>query len=1294
MDDLDPFDFTVHGTDYVIPAPDWNGKPFKIQNQKDWWDSVHRCYTNLPKETLKRFKFVYKMDTEEQTEVKTKAAVHAYSWVMDKFDEEFSDIECDDVRAMVESQADYFFCCLRTFHPITMHCKVLDFEQEYPNAQLYVCPFGKGAAKWRTCYSLEYLVEGKACESCEYDKPQTIADVRTHLNRYGAMFFLHEGVGQYVKYCEEHLIDLAPQVVDRKHGNRIIRTLKSDNNKVNLNYLNASETTSQGTGDTLSTSDPPAEIICDNKSDDDGDATLTIPKKDKGRNDAPKYTTHSSDVLKKKASDAKLPRYHDYDKVVGNESETAKPIKPSSDNGNSHSNRSSTPTKSSTPGTTKCGYSHGGQRFMNRRGGRGYSHGNHWRGNKNNTSSNGRNFDMGSHYSHGYNPRYDNRRRDNVEDYSRYGPGGGYNSQNPHNNRNRYGHYNTNYPCDRYEQRVSNRHQQYRDDIADTEMCSEDTMSNISQTGKRSYGDSEGMGSPKESEKKKRVDEPVSNQDTKGAESAPANTESTQNQLLTSVITLIKTLAENQVQNQMIRTDTPTKKKNQRTVVNKAAVTFEGKPLYLLVDECLTLRTASNGNQFTIQLVDTKNDGKLPVPVWYQDKRGPYKLGIQAKRNKNSRDKILQYAKDIGNGVNPDGTHEEGRNSSADNCNKNQSSKYFPPKLVTNILLIGMSYNRSIIDQLFNDPSISNISECTDQNGRIIDQCVARDTYRCYILEATYPNVKIYTVNRCTDIVRLVDNDTDPYNINSDVGTSQFIKLLKKKHWTFTEVYLDTIRMNKSYVEYNFGKNFFNNLVSMRTNGILIDGIDRSCKIYLQFTPHFFHMVHSHVRLLQKFEVTYLKEDEINIENHKLGYTVSCNNDFMSLQKNLDEEKRHMVTTKHEVLDYDCGFLLTKEDCKNLLEEMGDVSLIRYIVLTGKKLIKDSNDMLSNYSCHVIPFLTSSKIPLKSKQLKFDNVDCILQMGLNISRGLVINPPDSFYGISIVADAPECNDVMLNVSRPGVLRQYYGMDVGIAVNNTINRIAYRSQVCIKSEGSDPQKLVIKPFTADLYEMANYLAELLRHNKKKLDLELADLSNDFNSCTILLYHSLHDIKKESSMGWHTDSKHSLAGNFSLKTNGQLINTPVVIFTVCGTRMLHWRKRKTVTNERGNKIWVVDDMPIQKMVFEKGDLCIINPHDEKPHFDDVLMEEIHFQHGKTRVNGENISIAMVFRVSPHKCKCDVNSNKVMLDESIISDIKKKEHGSKINQRRRQEIYNKFDPIAYHDKLVTHFENFFNK
>ena len=47
------------------------------------------------------------------------------------------------------------------------------------------------------------------------------------------------------------------------------------------------------------------------------------------------------------------------------------------------------------------------------------------------------------------------------------------------------------------------------------------------------------------------------------------------------------------------------------------------------------------------------------------------------------------------------------------------------------------------------------------------------------------------------------------------------------------------------------------------------------------------------------------------------------------------------------------------------------------------------------------------------------------KLGLCILHCLIMNPPDSQLGVSIVADAPECNSPMLNVKRPGVLRQYY-----------------------------------------------------------------------------------------------------------------------------------------------------------------------------------------------------------------------------------------------------------------------------
>ena len=72
-----------------------------------------------------------------------------------------------------------------------------------------------------------------------------------------------------------------------------------------------------------------------------------------------------------------------------------------------------------------------------------------------------------------------------------------------------------------------------------------------------------------------------------------------------------------------------------------------------------------------------------------------------------------------------------------------------------------------------------------------------------------------------------------------------------------------------------------------------------------------------------------------------------------------------MVTTKQEVLHYDCGFLLTKEECKNILEEMGDISKIRYIVLSGKPIVNDIKNTLANYSYHIKPFLSDSNIALK-----------------------------------------------------------------------------------------------------------------------------------------------------------------------------------------------------------------------------------------------------------------------------------------------------------------------------------------
>ena len=125
-----------------------------------------------------------------------------------------------------------------------------------------------------------------------------------------------------------------------------------------------------------------------------------------------------------------------------------------------------------------------------------------------------------------------------------------------------------------------------------------------------------------------------------------------------------------------------------------------------------------------------------------------------------------------------------------------------------------------------------------------------------------------------------------------------------------------------------------------------------------------------------------------------------------------------------------------------------------------------------------------------------------------------------------------------------------------------------------------------------------------------------------------------------------------------TNGQKYNTPVVIYTVGNSRVLHWRKRLTKLNERGNRTWVVDESSYKQMMLDDGSLCIINPNDECPHWEKMDKADKHWQHGNTFVKKKTLGFAFVVRVSPHLCKCNIHTNRVILDEDVMEIIKKKE------------------------------------
>ena len=59
-----------------------------------------------------------------------------------------------------------------------------------------------------------------------------------------------------------------------------------------------------------------------------------------------------------------------------------------------------------------------------------------------------------------------------------------------------------------------------------------------------------------------------------------------------------------------------------------------------------------------------------------------------------------------------------------------------------------------------------------------------------------------------------------------------------------------------------------------------------------------------------------------------------------------------------------------------------------------------------------------------------------------------------------------------------------------------------------------------------------------------------------------------------MGWHTDSKFSLRAKYSQNSNGQLYNTPILIFTIGMDHILNWRRRYIKVNSNGHKSWCVE------------------------------------------------------------------------------------------------------------------------
>jgi len=798
--------------DTIFPMVEWDDDSLKFESNKEWIESLERCYSRPPYDELKRYKFVYKPDGVQQREIKSKAAENALTFLMSKYDLDYEkDPNYSTQRPIFYGQMYYFFSCLRSFHPLTMHTKCKDFKDNYSKAQMNACPFGIGADQWRKHYKLDFLSNSQHYYLCRCQKPQQLKFMTTHLLRENDKFHLHEAVHQYVVECEKKLIKVSQYYVDRDDYSATIRRM--DDSGPNPYDFNSDLDPDYDDDDVEDAEDFQTSLV--------NDDSIVIPNSSHPEEMSPPYLKDSPLVprVETKTSISASPSGSKSASVILTNVDSSKDRtkdKSKVDGNNKPKEKIFIPQLGARTTSSKFDKNVCIDQRQNARYDRNY------RNSSNDVSSNRyrdyKNYDDRDHqYRSEWKRDRDNNRykndhmrykndRDrkswhNRDSYRDMGMDNNYyqDTRDQHNNQHSYQVLINN---------SRNRKENYnRDNIREDESLNT-ARSGSTSTCKRSYDDLYDNTEPVLQVKPP----PKTLSTTTDTLKAATMDKTVDLKLLSSFLTLItneiKKGNDNSAGYQRKKKKKRTSNNNERTSNNNedrgSTVTYNELPIYLIEEECKQYRTASNGNQFIIRMVPFRDNDMLPVPVWKNDKRSNKQLKKHAKSNLRSRHTVKSAAQKLNSvatstsstscatkesniiqisSLAENTATDNSKISEIDNITKKKDSSYLYKRTCrsTNILLIGISYNKFVCNQYVNDSTISCMSECKDENGRTIDKCVARDTYRCFILEKTYPIVKVFTVNRCSNILRSCDNLNDPYNINTDVCTSQFMQLIYKK---------------------------------------------------------------------------------------------------------------------------------------------------------------------------------------------------------------------------------------------------------------------------------------------------------------------------------------------------------------------------------------------------------------------------------------------------------------------------------------------------------------------------------
>ena len=180
---------------------------------------------------------------------------------------------------------------------------------------------------------------------------------------------------------------------------------------------------------------------------------------------------------------------------------------------------------------------------------------------------------------------------------------------------------------------------------------------------------------------------------------------------------------------------------------------------------------------------------------------------------------------------------------------------------------------------------------------------------------------------------------------------------------------------------------------------------------------------------------------------------------------------------------------------------------------------------------------------------------------------------------------------------------------------------------------------------------------------------------------MLYYADENEKRSSSMGYHSDCTYRLNdGKFDTARNFQVINTPIVVYTLGDTRSLNWKRRCNVKGDNGRNIWKNDLSWSASYELLDSSVTIINPKDEDPLSSQNNKNQTQYLHGGVSVKGCKLSIGLVFRVVDYEATYD----------DITDRMKTKQCH---DESKYENLYDNFDTDLFHSNFSNaYFNRFF--